>query len=100
MFYSEEEKLPKNKLEDLMLERLKALVTRVYDKVPFYRKKFDEVGVKPGHIQTLKDISKLSKSIEQIKIMSENKEKGLFILEKEFKDNFPDVCPLCNQKMK
>ena len=51
-------------------------------------------------LSDLKDISKLSKSIEQIKIMSENKEKGLFILEKEFKDNFPDVCPLCNSEIK
>ena len=59
MFYSEEEKLPKNKLEELMLERLKALVERVYEKVPFYRKKFDETGVKPKDITSLKDVGKL-----------------------------------------
>lgn len=59
MYYSEEEKLPRAKLEELMLERLKALVERVYERVPFYRKKFDEVGVKPSHIKSLKDISKL-----------------------------------------
>jgi len=51
-------------------------------------------------LSDLKDISKLSKSIEQIKIMSENKEKGLFILEQEFKASFPDVCPLCNSEIK
>jgi phenylacetate-CoA ligase len=46
-------------MQELQLERLKELVKRVYEKVPFYKKKFDDACVKPGDIQTLKDISKL-----------------------------------------
>lgn len=35
------------------------LVERIYEKVPFYKKKIDEKGVKPGDIQSLDDIAKL-----------------------------------------
>lgn len=41
------------------LKNLKDLVERVYENVPFYRKKFDDLGVKPSDIQTLEDIGKL-----------------------------------------
>jgi len=46
-------------MQELQLERLRDLVKRVYEKVPFYKKKFDELGVKPENIKTLSDISKL-----------------------------------------
>ncbi len=46
-------------MQELQLERLKELVKRVYEKVPFYKQKFDEKGVKPEDIKTLSDISKL-----------------------------------------
>jgi phenylacetate-CoA ligase len=56
---SEEERLPRKKLEALQLERLQALVARVYAKVPFYKKSFDRAGVKPKDIKKLKDVEKL-----------------------------------------
>jgi len=43
----------------LQLERLQAVVERVYRQVPFYRRKFDEAGVKPGDIKHLEDLQKL-----------------------------------------
>jgi len=46
-------------LEKLQEERLKKLVKYVYDRVPFYKKKFDQAGVKPEDIKSLEDISKL-----------------------------------------
>jgi len=46
-------------LERLQLERLQALVRRVADRVPFYRRRFDEVGVAPDDIATLDDIARL-----------------------------------------
>lgn len=36
----EHETMPRRELEKLQLERLKAKVTEVYDKVPFYRRVF------------------------------------------------------------
>jgi phenylacetate-CoA ligase len=56
MIWSEYEKLNRKQYEELQLERLKRTVERVYENVPFYRKKFDEIGVKPHHIKNLKDI--------------------------------------------
>jgi len=57
MIWNEEfETLPREALESLQLKRLKATVDRVYATVPFYKKKFDEIGLKPAHIKTLKDM--------------------------------------------
>jgi phenylacetate-CoA ligase len=38
-------------LEQLQLERLQTTVNRAYRNVPFYHKKFDEVGIEPEDIQ-------------------------------------------------
>jgi len=59
LFYSKEEKLSRKRLKELMLERLRALVKRAYKNVPFYRKSFDKAGIKPKHIESLADITKL-----------------------------------------
>ncbi len=45
--------------EKLQLERLKVILKRAYANVPYYRKRFDEINVKPGDIKSLKDIKKL-----------------------------------------
>ncbi len=46
-------------LRRIQLEGLQWTVNHVYKNSEFYQKKFDEVGVKPKHIKSLKDISKL-----------------------------------------
>ena len=46
-------------LEAQQLKDLADVAERVYTNVPFYRKKFDELGVKPADIQSLEDIAKL-----------------------------------------
>ena len=46
-------------IKALQEERLRAQVAYAYDRVPHYKKKMDELGVKPKHIQTLKDVSLL-----------------------------------------
>ena len=45
--------------KELQLERLKKVVKLAYDKVPFYHKKFDEIGLKVEDIQSLEDIQKI-----------------------------------------
>ncbi|MDC7125531.1 MAG: phenylacetate--CoA ligase [Spirochaetales bacterium] len=45
--------------EAKQLESLVRLAETLYTKVEFYRNKFDELGIKPADIQSLKDISKL-----------------------------------------
>lgn len=49
----------RKKIKELQLERLRHTVQYCYDNVPHYRKKFDEIGLKPEHIKTLRDIEKI-----------------------------------------
>ena len=53
------ETMKREKLQKLQLKRLKAIVKYAYENVPLYKKKYDEAGVKPSDIKTLKDIEKL-----------------------------------------
>ncbi|MFN3479222.1 MAG: phenylacetate--CoA ligase PaaK [Thermodesulfovibrionales bacterium] len=53
------ETLQRSDLEALQLKRLKGVLKKVYEAVPYYRQKMDEAGVKPQHIKTLKDLQKL-----------------------------------------
>ncbi len=50
------ETMPREKLRSLQLERLKRVVKYAYEKVPFYRKRFDTSGIKPEDIRSLEDI--------------------------------------------
>ena len=59
MIWSKEETLPREELERLQLERLCETVNRVYEKVPAYRKKMDDAGIKPEDVKSLKDLAKL-----------------------------------------
>ncbi len=46
-------------LRAVQSERLIKLVNRAYNNVPFYKQKFDEMGLKPSDIHTIDDVSKL-----------------------------------------
>jgi phenylacetate-CoA ligase len=46
-------------LEHLKLERLQAALTRISKNVPYYRKKFDELGIDPYDFDSLNDLGKL-----------------------------------------
>ena len=56
MFSPEIETINRKKLRELQLERLRHIVAYAYDNVPMYKRRFDEIGLKPSHIRTLKDI--------------------------------------------
>jgi len=49
------ETMPRDKIDALHLHRLQGLVHYVYERSPFYRKKFDSIGLKPEDIRTLED---------------------------------------------
>lgn len=65
MIWAKEESWPRAQLEALQLERLKSMITRVYEKVPVYRAKMDEVHLKPEDIKSLKDLQKLPFTTKQ-----------------------------------
>ncbi len=72
----EYECMERDKLRDLQLCRLKETVSRVYEKVPYYKKLFDSRGLKPSDIKSLKDISKLPFTTKEA--LRENYPYGLF----------------------
>jgi phenylacetate-CoA ligase len=45
-------------LEDIQLERLKAILRRVHARIPYYRKSFKRAGVKPAGLRCLEDLGR------------------------------------------
>jgi len=64
-FNEEFETLPRVALEALQLMRLKSVLERVYNNVPFYKNSFDSVGIKPGSITSLEDLQRLPFTTKQ-----------------------------------
>lgn len=73
MFWNEKiETMPREEMRALQLERLQQTVKNTYERVPFYKKKFDEIGLKPEDIKTLEDIRKIP-----------------FTVKNDLRDNYP-----------
>ena len=65
----------------LQSARLIKMVHNAYDHVPFYQKKFDEIGLLPGDIKTIDDITKLPFTVKQD--LRDNYPFGLFAVPKD-----------------
>ncbi|NLW81732.1 MAG: phenylacetate--CoA ligase [Desulfovibrionales bacterium] len=59
LFDVSNETMPREELDALQLRRLKSMVDRVYYNVPFYQKRFDEMGIKPEQVRSLNDLKYL-----------------------------------------
>jgi phenylacetate-CoA ligase len=59
LFNEKMETIPQKKLRELQLQRLQYIVHLVYETVPFYKKKFKDLNIKPEDVKTLDDIRKL-----------------------------------------
>jgi phenylacetate-CoA ligase len=64
--------MDREQLYELQLKKLKETVKRVYERVPFYKKAFDEKGIKPEDVQSLDDLKRLP-----------------FTLKQDLRDNYP-----------
>ncbi|MET9322403.1 phenylacetate--CoA ligase PaaK [Streptomyces sp. NPDC003038] len=53
----EGERLSGDELAALQLTRMRATLTRAYDRVPFYRQAFDKAGLRPDDCRTLADLA-------------------------------------------
>ncbi len=79
MIYSDElETMPREALEALQLKRLKNMVERVYNLVPFYKNKLNENKIKPEEIKTLDDLKRLPFTTKQD--LRDNYPFGMFTL--------------------
>jgi phenylacetate-CoA ligase len=66
MIYNiEYETMPREAIEAIQFKRLKNTIDNVYAKVPFYKQKFKEAGLKPSDIKSLKDLSKVPFTVKQ-----------------------------------
>ncbi|MCL6611396.1 MAG: phenylacetate--CoA ligase [Peptococcaceae bacterium] len=73
MFWNREaETMPASEKKRVQLERLQATVKRAYENVPFYRRAFDEKGVKPEDVKSLEDLKRLP-----------------FTVKNDLRDNYP-----------
>lgn len=80
-FSKEIETASRETLESIQSERLVKTVKRVYDNVPAYRKRMDEIGLKPEDIRSIKDLSKLP-----------------FTYKQDLRDNYPYGLFACDMK--
>jgi phenylacetate-CoA ligase len=53
------ETMPRVDLEQLQLERLQAVMNRIWESVPFYRKRLEEKSLMPEQIRSLADLQQL-----------------------------------------
>lgn len=58
-FLEESQFWPRHKMERYQEERLKKVISHAYENVPYYRKVFDSLKLKPGDIKSRKDLKKL-----------------------------------------
>jgi phenylacetate-CoA ligase len=75
------ETAPREELEQLQLTRLQALVERAFANVGFYRRKFEEAGLLPGHVKNLSDLKYLPFTEKQD--LRNNYPFGLFAVPRE-----------------
>ena len=52
-------------LREIQSQRLRDMVKRCYENVPLYKKRFDEIGLKPEDIQSIDDLTKLPFTTKQ-----------------------------------
>ncbi len=75
-YFNEVEVMPREQLDALKLERLRATVGRLQERVPFYREKLVPSGVEPGDIKSLDDLGSLPFTVKDD--LRENYPFGLF----------------------
>ncbi|WP_305146603.1 phenylacetate--CoA ligase family protein [Anaerovorax odorimutans] len=68
-------------IRSIQLDRLKKIVDVCYNRVPLYKRKFDEIGLKPEHIKTLDDVQHLPFTTADD--LKENYPFGMFAVDKK-----------------
>ncbi len=64
--------MPREKMEKMQLERLQKQLDYAYNNSSLYRKKFDDIGFKPGDLKSLAELRKLPLTVKD-----------------DFRDNYP-----------
>ncbi len=51
--------LPLRKIKEIQNEKLRKLISYSYENIPYYKKLFKSLGIKPGDIRSIKDLEKI-----------------------------------------
>jgi len=73
VMYKEIEGADRSEIRAVQNERLRRTVRNAYNNVPFYRERMDELGVRPGDIDGVEDVTKLPTTTKE-----------------DFRDSYPD----------
>ena len=71
----------RDEIEALQLKRLKWSLNHAYDNVPMYKKRFDDHGVHPDDLKSLKDLSKFPFTVKND--LRDNYPFGMFAVPRE-----------------
>ncbi len=63
-FQKDAETMPRAKIRELQLERLRYTVRYCYERVPFYKRKLDAAGVRPDDIRSLDDLRRIPPTVK------------------------------------
>ncbi len=63
--YSDVEALPRDQLRVLQNERLRNVITYLDERVPFYRERFSQAGIRPDDIRSVEDLPRLPFTTKQ-----------------------------------
>ncbi|HHX13546.1 MAG TPA: phenylacetate--CoA ligase [Clostridiales bacterium] len=72
--------MSRDEMTHLQNERLKTMLARVYQNVPFYRRKMQEIGIEPGDVKGISDLPHLPFTTKQD--LRDNYPFGLFAVPK------------------
>ena len=81
MVWNEIETTSRDALTDLQDQRVRKIVTYVYENVPFYQERFDEAGVSPSDVDGIEDLSRLPFTTKED--LRDRYPDGLFAVERE-----------------
>jgi phenylacetate-coenzyme A ligase PaaK-like adenylate-forming protein len=59
------ESIDRDQLQALQLKRLQGMLARLYERVPHYRAKLDDVGFTPGDPKSLDDLRAFEKEVSE-----------------------------------
>jgi phenylacetate-CoA ligase len=65
MYKPKLETMPRDQLLEYQLNLFRKQMAHVYNRSPMYKRKFDDAGVRPEHIKTLEDVSKIPFTIKE-----------------------------------
>lgn len=74
----------RGRLKALQLERLKALIAYAHTYIPFYQKRFEEIGLQPEDIKTLEDSKKIP-LLNRTDVIDHHKD----MVSRRFRDSIP-----------